>query len=79
MGKGLVWELKFGRAKRKGGKKGGLQGRSGTVALFRVNVVLRGLVWLRARRVERAVLGRRSMFAMVGNSVLKSGTDLRLN
>lgn len=36
------------------------------MALVRVKVVLRGLVRLRARRVERAVLGRRSMLAVLG-------------
>ena len=35
------------------------------MALPRVMVVLSGLAWLRARRVERAVDGRRNALAMV--------------
>ena len=42
-----------------------LHGRSGTVALPRVIVVVRGLVWLRARRVDRAVDVRKSTLAMM--------------
>ena len=41
-----------------------VHGRSGTVALPRVMVVLSGWAWCRARRVERAVEGRRSALAM---------------
>lgn len=48
---------------------GGLHGRSGSVALPRVKVVLAGLAWERARKAERAVEGRRRVFDIMGYSM----------
>lgn len=50
-------------------KKAELHGRSGSVALPRVKVVLAGLAWERARKAERAVEGRRSVLDMVEWSI----------
>jgi len=54
-----------------GGKyeKAELHGRSGSVALPRVKVVLAGLAWERARKAERAVEGRRRVLDMVEWSI----------
>lgn len=51
---------------RAGGHGEGLHGRSGSVALPRVKVVLADLAWERARKAERAVEGRRRVLDMVG-------------
>lgn len=56
-----------------------VHGRSGRVTLPRVKVVLAGLAWERSRRVERAVVGRRSVVDIMGNVWLRASKSIGLN